>query len=121
MSDEESLNLDYLEVAPTTSDVVQQTSSRMSGTRQVDTTVRTASLITPTARTTTILTAAPTFQTPTIAVTSTTSTTSAIATKPSKRSTKIDFVRFDSVETIFKQTDHDEIIQRAKIKDEIKR
>lgn len=49
-------------------------------------------------------------------------TVDAPATKRTcKRTGKIDFVRFDSVETIYKQTDHDEIIQRATIKDEIKK
>lgn len=70
----------------------------------------------------TIAIGAPTFQTPTIAVTGSMGT-STIQSKriAGKRATKIDFVRFDSVETIFKQTDQDDIVQRAKIKDEIKR
>lgn len=55
--------------------------------------------------------------TPTIAPTSITSTTK----RTCKRTSKIDFVRFDSVETVYKQTDHDEVIRRATIKDEIKR
>lgn len=65
---------------------------------------------------------APTFQAPTIAVTNSTGS-STIHTKRAtgKRTAKIEFVRFDSVETIFKQTDHDDVVQRAKIKDEIKR
>lgn len=75
----------------------------------------------PAIRTTTSPT---TFTTPSIAVTTTTETTSALASKRigGKRSAKIDFVRFDSVETIYKQTsaDHDEIIQHAAIRDEIK-
>lgn len=76
------------------------------------------------ARTTTtiISPASATFQAPSIAVTASTGS-SAITTKRSggKRATKIEFVRFDSVETIFKQSDHDDVIQCAKIKDEIKR
>lgn len=64
---------------------------------------------------------------PSIAVTSVaadpTGTTVVPATKRAcnKRTGKIDFVRFDSVETVYKQTDHDEVILRAAIKDEIKR
>lgn len=76
------------------------------------------------ARTTTTIVspASITFQAPSIAVTASTGS-SAITTKRSggKRATKIEFVRFDSVETIFKQSDHDDVIQCAKIKDEIKR
>lgn len=79
----------------------------------------------PTVRTTTTIVspASTTFQTPSIAVTASTGTTSAITTKRTtgKRAAKIEFVRFDSVETIFKQSDHDDIVQCAKIKDEIKR
>lgn len=74
--------------------------------------------------TTTIVSPASTvFQTPSIAVTASTGTTSAITTKrgTGKRAAKIEFVRFDSVETIFKQSDHDDIVQVAKIKDEIKK
>lgn len=94
--------------------------------RQVDLTVSTMETM-PTVRTTTTTTivspASTVFQTPSIAVTASTGTTSAITTKrgAGKRATKIEFVRFDSVETIFKQTEHDEIVQVAKIKDEIKR
>lgn len=93
--------------------------------RQVDLTVTTMETM-PTVRTTTTTIVSPAstvFQTPSIAVTASTGTTSAITTKRGggKRATKIEFVRFDSVETIFKQTEHDEIIQVAKIKDEIKR
>lgn len=58
------------------------------------------------------------FTTPTIAVTESVDTT--IASKRGKKSTKVDFVRFDSTETIFKQTDQEDIVERAKIKDEIK-
>lgn len=79
----------------------------------------------PTAGTTTTIVspASATFQTPSIAVTASTGTTSAIQTKRAtgKRAAKVEVVRFDSVETIFKQSDHDDIVQRAKIKDEIKR
>lgn len=53
----------------------------------------------------------------TIAPTPITSTTK----RTCKRTGKIDFVRFDSVETVFNQADHDEVILRATIKDEIKR
>ncbi|XP_055319189.1 potassium voltage-gated channel subfamily KQT member 4 isoform X1 [Sitodiplosis mosellana] len=78
----------------------------------------------PTVRTTTTIVspASTTFQTPSIAVTASTGATSAITTKRAtgKRAAKIEFVRFDSVETIFKQSDHDDIVQCAKIKDEIK-
>lgn len=85
----------------------------------------TTSATMPTVRTTTSIVspASTTFQTPSIAVTASTGTTSAITTKRStgKRAAKIEFVRFDSVETIFKQSDHDDIVQCAKIKDEIKR
>lgn len=93
--------------------------------RQVDLTV-TATETMPTVRTTTTTIVSPAstiFQTPSIAVTASTGTTSAITTKRStgKRAAKIEFVRFDSVETIFKQNDHDDIVQVAKIKDEIKR
>lgn len=63
-----------------------------------------------------------TFTMPSIAVTSTAETsTGSLGRSGGKRSAKIDFVRFDSVETIFTHTDHDEIMQRATIKDEIKR
>lgn len=66
---------------------------------------------------------APAFQAPTIAVTGSTGTSTTIQTRRTagKRATKIEFVRFDSVETIFKQNDHDDIVQRTKIKDEITR
>lgn len=91
---------------------------------QVDLTVTTATTM-PSSRTTTTIVspASATFQTPSIAVTASTGATSAIQTKrvAGKRGAKIEVVRFDSVETIFKQSDHDEIVQRAKIKDEIKR
>lgn len=94
--------------------------------RQVDLTITTTTTTTmPTVRATTTIVspASATFQTPSIAVTASTGTTSAITTKRAtgKRGAKIEVVRFDSVETIFKQSDHDEIIQRAKIKDEISR
>lgn len=79
----------------------------------------------PTVRTTTTIVspASSTFQTPSIAVTASTGATSAITTKRTtgKRAAKIEFVRFDSVETIYKQNDHDDIVQCTKIKDEIKR
>lgn len=92
--------------------------------RQVNLTVTTTTTL-PTARTTTTIVspASATFQTPSIAVTASTGTTSAIQTKRAtgKRAAKVEVVRFDSVETIFKQSDHDDIVQRAKIKDEIKR
>lgn len=123
-SEEGTLNIDYLDTVAMALDGMQQNcSSGMGDGRQVDVTVRATTIMSPTARTTTIITAAPIYQTPSIAVTTTTSATSAIATKRSggKRSTKIDFVRFDSIETIYKQTDHDDLMQRAKIKDEIKR
>lgn len=90
--------------------------------RQV--TVTTAETM-PSVRTTTTIVspASSAFQTPSIAVTASTGTTSAITTKRAtgKRAAKIEFVRFDSVETIFKQSDHDDVVQCAKIKDEIKR
>lgn len=79
----------------------------------------------PSVRTTTTIVspASSTFQTPSIAVTASTGTTSAISTKRTtgKRAAKIEFVRFDSIETIYKQSDHDDVVQVAKIKDEIKR
>lgn len=66
--------------------------------------------------------------TPSIAITSaaadSSDATSALASttkRTCKRTGKIDFVRFDSVETVYNQTDHDEVIRRATIKDEIKR
>lgn len=60
-----------------------------------------------------------TFQTPTIAVTETTDT---IVAKRGRKAAKVDFVRFDSSETIFAtNTDHEDSVIRAKIKDEIKR
>lgn len=94
--------------------------------RQVDLTVTSTETETmPTVRTTTTIVspASTIFQTPSIAVTASTGTTSSITTKRAtgKRTAKIEFVRFDSVETIFKQSDHDDIVQCAKIKDEIKR
>lgn len=64
------------------------------------------------------------FTMPSIAVTTTTETsasTSSLSKIGGKRSAKIDFVRFDSVETVYRHTDHDEVTQRATIKDEIKR
>lgn len=93
--------------------------------RQVDLTVTTTETI-PTVLTTTTTVVSPAstvFQTPSIAVTASTGTTSAITTKRGvgKRAAKIEFVRFDSVETIFKQNEHDDIVQVAKIKDEIKK
>lgn len=61
---------------------------------------------------------------PSIAVTSDSSVVPTPITSTTKRTCKrtgkIDFVRFDSVETIYKQTDHDEVIRRATVKDEIK-
>lgn len=91
--------------------------------RQVDLTVTTTTTTTMPTVTTIVSPASATFQTPSIAVTASTGATSAIQTKRAtgKRAAKIEVVRFDSVETIFKQSDHDEIVQRAKIKDEIKR
>lgn len=63
-----------------------------------------------------------TFTTPTIAVTESTNETLCVS-KRGKKSTKVDFVRFDSTETIFSPTSNDteDMIKRAKIKDEIKR
>lgn len=84
----------------------------------------TTSATIPTIRTTATIVspASSTFQTPSIAVTATTGSTSALTTKRStgKRAAKIEFVRFESVDKVYKQSDHDEI-QCAKIKDEIKR
>lgn len=92
--------------------------------RQVGLTVTTTDTM-PTVRTTTTIVspASTIYQTPSIAVTGSTGSTSAITTTKrgtGKRAAKIEFVRFDSVETIFKQNDHDDIVC-AKIKDEIKR
>lgn len=67
------------------------------------------------------------FTMPSIAVTSATADSATASPIPAttkrtcKRTGKIDFVRFDSVETIYKQTDHDDVIRRAVIKDEIKK
>lgn len=102
---------------------VDNESSNYNRCGQVELTATTTVVTTmaPAVRTTTSPTS---FTTPSIAVTaSATETTSAIALKRTggKRSTKIDFVRFDSVETIFKQSDHEDVIQRAGIKDEIKK
>lgn len=84
----------------------------------------------PSIRTTTTTTivsiASPMLKTPSIAVTS--SSNDMLAgycndtdiPETGKRS-KIDFVRFDSIETIYKQLDYNEVVQRAKIKDEIHR
>lgn len=76
---------------------------------------------------TTATTITTTFTMPSIAVTATTETSASTSSLSKiggcgkQRSAKIDFVRFDSVETIYRHTDHDEIMQRATIKDEIKR
>lgn len=60
---------------------------------------------------------------PSIAVTSEAGeSTLASATKRTcKRTGKVDFVRFDSLETVYNQIDHEEIVRRATIKDEIKK
>lgn len=87
-------------------------------------TLLTTSTMVPVARTTISLSTP--FQTPSIAVTASTDvnasaiTTTMTTKRTGKRSTKHDFVRFDSVETIFKHTDHEDIVERANIKDEIR-
>lgn len=60
---------------------------------------------------------------PSIAVTSEAgeSTLASAAKRTCKRTGKVDFVRFDSQETVYNQTDHEEIVRRATIKDEIKK
>lgn len=112
---------EYL-LAPT----IRMTDDRDDITHEVDSTVTsTKKTMTPVIRTTIVsLESSSILQTPSIAVTASTDPTSALTTTKrgvGKRSTKIDFVRFDSVETIFKQSDHNEIIKQAKIKDEINR
>lgn len=59
-----------------------------------------------------------TFTTPTIAVTE---TTDFVIAKRGRKSAKVDFVRFDSTETIFSPNDPEDSVIRAKIKDEIDR
>lgn len=61
-----------------------------------------------------------TFTTPTIAVTETTDTVTLVA-KRNRKATKVDFVRFDSAETVYSPIDIEESATRAKIKDEIKK
>lgn len=60
-----------------------------------------------------------TFTTPTIAVTETSDMVT-VMSKRSRKAAKVDFVRFDSAETIFSPND-EESVTRAKIKDEIKK
>lgn len=60
-----------------------------------------------------------TFTTPTIAVTET--PTDTVVSKRGRKTAKVDFVRFDSSETIFVPNMDEDSITRAKIKDEITR
>lgn len=97
-------------------------------THDVDETITVKKAVTPSIQTTTtfISIASPLLQAPSIAVTSSSNDLSAgdgngTEEPVTGKRSKIDFVRFDSVETIYKQLDHNEIVLRAKIKDEIHR
>lgn len=61
-----------------------------------------------------------TFTTPTIAVTETSDTVTVVA-KRNRKAAKVDFVRFDSAETVFSPNDSEETATRMKIKDEIRK
>lgn len=114
---------DYLK-APT----IELPNNREDITHDVDETITVKKSVTPSIRaTTTIISiASPILQAPSIAVTSSSNDISAGDDNDTEKSgtgkrSKIDFVRFDSVETIYKQLDHNEFVQIAKIKDEIHR
>lgn len=116
---------DYLK-APT----IELPNNRGDITHDVDETITVKKSVTPSIRaTTTIISIASPMllQAPSIAVTSSSNDILAgdddkgteISSTPKRP--RIDFVRFDSVETIYKQLDHSDGVHRAKIKDEIHR
>lgn len=110
---------DYLK-APT----IALPNNREDITHDVDETITVKKPVTPSIRTTTktiVSIASPILKTPSIAVTSSSNDILAGDGNGTRKRSKIDFVRFDSVETIYKQLDLNEVVQRAKIKDEIHR